>query len=127
MVADNVITNSEIKAYRLRHHDFDGLSVMATAESMKCTPRRVQQLLKNLKVKAPQLFPILTPGQARDYHLCVNEGWTMTEIGEHTDHNVRTVSTSIKAAVKKVLPKCQKSQKMVRYYENMGDKIKEKF
>ena len=101
----NAITNSEVLAYRLCHHSFDGLSIRRAATKMAVSPRRAEQLLVDLEAKAPQLFPILTSSQARDYHLYTEEGWTLQEIADDTDRGKQRVNESISAAVAKGMPK----------------------
>lgn len=119
--------NDQETAYRLCHQDFQGLSTAQAALYMDITPRRVQQLLAALEKKAPQLFPVLTKIQARDYHLYCIEGWTMTEIAENTDRTLATISDSIAAAIKAGMPKPTKSGGILRYTENMDGQIREVF
>ena len=57
------ITQQEETAYRLCHHDFEGLSIDDAAVRMKITVASVKKLLTRVKHKAPQLFPILTTRQ----------------------------------------------------------------
>ena len=122
----NAITKKETEAYRLCHHSFDGLPVCQAADMMGLSVRRVEQLLANMKEKAPQLFPILTPTQARDYHLYTVEGWSMIEIAVNTGRNHRTVSKSIAAAVSNGMPKPGKRGGVLRYQEGLDSQIKEK-
>lgn len=119
--------NKEREVYRLCHQDFAGKSTREAALVMGVTQRRVQQLLNSLKKKAPQLFPILTQIQARDYHLYVTEGWSLADIAENTDRAVSTVQESIAAAVKKGMPEPPKKRGMLRYSKSMDDKVREKF
>lgn len=58
-----VITEKEEQAIRLVHHDFDGYPIGDAARVMGTTVKEVKALLKSVKRKAPQLFPILTPRQ----------------------------------------------------------------
>lgn len=57
------LTKAEEKVIRLVHHDFKGLTVVETARIMRVQPTYVWELLRSIKEKAPQLFPILTPKQ----------------------------------------------------------------
>lgn len=123
----NAITKNEVKAYRLCHHSFDGMLTRDAAAVMGVTPRRVEQLLASLKEKAPQLFPILTPLQARDYHLYVVEGWTLQEIADDTGRGFRRVSESIRAAVAKGMTKLRGKNELLRYTNDMDSKIVRKF
>lgn len=121
------VTKREQEAYRLRHQDFKGLSVLKAAKRMGVSRQRVCQLLASLKKKEPQLFPILTQIQAKDYHLYVDQGWSMTEIAENTNRSVSAVSGSIAAAVEKGAPKPTKKNRMSRYKPDMDGQIREKF
>ena len=109
------------------HHSFEGLSTGVAAVVMGLSQRRIEQLLCSLEVRAPQLFPILTVVQARDYHLYVVEGWTLREIAIDTGRHVSSVGRSIIVATKKGMPKPSKRNKLLRYEANMDTQVKEKF
>lgn len=79
---DRVITEQEEMAYRLCHHDFDKLTTSEAAQRMGLTVRQVQRLLKNVKSKAPQLFPILTYRQTLVKSLIDKHGLTHKRIAE---------------------------------------------
>ena len=121
------VTKREQQAYKLCHQDFKGLSVLKAAKRMGITRQRICQLLANLKKKEPQLFPILTQIQAKDYHLYVDQGWSMAEIAENTDRSVSTVSESIAAAVEKGMALPTKKNRMLRYKPDMDGQVQEKF
>lgn len=127
LMTKNAITIQEVKAYRLCHHSFEGLSTGVAAVVMGLSQRRIEQLLCSLEVRAPQLFPILTVVQARDYHLYVVEGWTLREIAIDTGRHVSSVGRSIIVATKKGMPKPSKRNKLLRYEANMDTQVKEKF
>lgn len=57
------LTKAEEKVIRLNHHDFKGLTINETARILQVQPAHVRDLLRSVKQKAPQLFPILTPRQ----------------------------------------------------------------
>ena len=129
-MTEKIISKKEERAYRLCHHSFDGLSVSDAADVMRLTPRRVQQLLISLEKKAPQLFPILTLTQARDYHLYCDEGWTLKDIMFDTGRSISTISESIKAAIVKGMPRPKTKNKngtVERFHEGLNNIIKEKF
>lgn len=117
----------EQEVYRLCHQDFAGKSTREAALIMGITQRRVQQLLASLKKKSPQLFPILTLIQARDYFLYVIDGWSLAGIAENTGRAVSTVQESIAAAIRKGMPSPPKKRGMLRYNKNMDSKVQEKF
>lgn len=86
------ITELEEQAYRLCHHDFDGLTVIEAAGKMGAFEHIVRRLLKSLKRKAPQLFPILTKRQFLIYKLRTEKGHTQQEIAgilQTTQSNVQ--------------------------------------
>lgn len=60
---ERVLTQDEETVIRLCHQDFDGMSVETAATQMGRSVRVVKSLLKNVKHKAPQMFPIITPRQ----------------------------------------------------------------
>lgn len=74
------ITKDEEKAYRFCHHEFQGQSVAAAAILMSVSESKVRSLLKSLKRKAPQLFPILTKRQCAIWKLYVEHGCTQRAI-----------------------------------------------
>ena len=57
------ITTKQEHAFRLCHHDFEGLSVKDAANYMGTSVRAIRNLLKSVEEVAPQMFPILTPRQ----------------------------------------------------------------
>lgn len=49
-------------AYRLCHHDFEGLSTKEAAERMNITQREVNRLLERMEKAAPHYqLPFVTP------------------------------------------------------------------
>ncbi|GAG04753.1 unnamed protein product [marine sediment metagenome] len=125
-----MLTNREVKIYRLCHHSFDGKTTTDTAVIMGLSVRRIQQILSDLENKHSQLFPILTQTQARDYHLYADEGWSAQEIADNTDRTRDAVHKSIASAVKKGMPDATNmcgTGKMARYDESMDSHVKEKF
>jgi predicted DNA-binding protein (UPF0251 family) len=70
------------EVYRLRHHDFEGLSEADAARAMNMKPDAVRRLMWEMCKIAPQLFPILAPAQARIWHLWHHEGMSISMIGE---------------------------------------------
>ena len=60
---ERIITEQEEQAIRLCHHDHDGCPTDDAARVMGITSTEVKALLRSVKRKAPQLFPILSPRQ----------------------------------------------------------------
>ncbi len=57
------LTDDEVMAIRMCHHDFGRLPISRAAQAMGITEDELHKLLKRAKIKAPQLFPILTEAQ----------------------------------------------------------------
>lgn len=56
-----ILSHFEEVIIRWHHHDFVGLSLKETAYRVFSTVPELEQKLKKIEKKAPQLFPILTP------------------------------------------------------------------
>lgn len=70
MANKRLLTLREEQAYRLVHQDFEGLSKAVAAKKMNIGIGQVRRLLASVRKKAPQLFPILTPLQAKIVKYC---------------------------------------------------------
>lgn len=95
---ERCITEDEEWCYRLRHHDFAGLTTRETAKKMGITFEKVRRLLKSLKAKAPQLFPILTYRQQLIYWLHTYKGLSQHKIAKclgTTQSNVSAILNRI--------------------------------
>ena len=68
------ITQRQEQIYRMRHHDFDGLTTKQVAAMLGITTHSVARHMWEMQKIAPQLFPILTRRQADIYHMFVNVG-----------------------------------------------------
>jgi len=77
-----LITEQEQRAYRLCHHEFEGLTVEQAAKVMKVHVATIYRLLDSLKQKTPQLFPILSQYQWTVYKMFVDEGLPQHRIAE---------------------------------------------
>ena len=71
-----ILTKKEEMAIRLVHHDFFGMTTKLAALQMGLGQRRVQQLLQSVRLKAPQMFPILTKQQADVRFWITERGYT---------------------------------------------------
>ncbi len=123
---ERIITEFEEQIIRLIHHDFGCLTQQEAAERLNVSQAQVSRAVSQLKVKAPQLFPILTQQQAviRD---CIAEwGYTHQDVAQLLDISTSTVDSIITAMRTKGIS-FEKPRKTVRY-ENWVDKdIKQKF
>lgn len=125
-----IITSREEEAYRLCHHEFDGMSTADAAIHLGVTRSRVQQLLASVRRKAPHLFPILNKTEATIYTLLTHEGLTVRQIAEQIDMKPGTVRTYIKRMRKKgaSIPDGRGCHgRPLELREGMMDKIVEKF
>lgn len=66
-----LITERQERIYRMRHHDFDGLTTKQVASKLNLTMACVTHHMRQMRKIAPQLFPILTEKQANVYNLYV--------------------------------------------------------
>lgn len=98
------ITENEERCYRLRHHNFAGLTTRETAKRMKISPDTVRTLLKSLRAKAPQLFPILTQRQYLIYGLYVIEGLSQDKIANYLHTTQSNICDILKRVKKKGMP-----------------------
>jgi len=69
-----LISERQEQIYRMRHHDFDGLTTKQVATMLGITTHTVARHMWEMQKIAPQLFPILTKRQADIYHMFVNAG-----------------------------------------------------
>ena len=68
------ITHRQEQIYRLRHHDFAGLTTKQVAGMLGIWPQSVTRHMKEMQKVAPQLFPILTRRQADIYRMFMKLG-----------------------------------------------------
>ena len=99
---DRQISARMEEAYRLRHHDFGGKTTEETAHIMGIGPEAVQHLLWRMYKLAPQLFPILTPSQARAWHLWYHEGMSHNMIADTMDISANAARQLVKRVKKRL-------------------------
>jgi len=68
------ITHRQEQIYRMRHHNFAGLTTKQVAAMLGITTHSIARHMWEMQKIAPQLFPILTRRQADIYHMFVNVG-----------------------------------------------------
>ena len=76
------ITKEQEDAFRLRHHDFEGLTEEQAADELCISVRAVRGRLTRMRKVAPQLFPILSRENAKIWRLWNDLGHTCAEIAE---------------------------------------------
>lgn len=127
-----MITKQEEQAYRLRHHEFEGLTEEKTAKIMNVSKRTVKRLLKNLKQKAPQLFPILTRQQYLIYQWYVERGLSQENIAALLGTTQQNVDRILQRMKDNGMPGIDLTSKMnitriKRFIPEMENHIKQKF
>lgn len=119
-----IITEDEEKCYRLRHPDFMGFTTKETAKKMKVSIEKVRRLLKSLKQKCPNLFPILTYRQQLVYWLYMDKGLPQHRIAKY----LGTTQSNISSILKRVqIPEPHGLGNIMAYENEMDDKIFHKF
>lgn len=91
----NRIIRLESRAYRYCHHEFEHLTVTEAAAKMEISDSKVRRLLKSLKRKAPQLFPILTKQQFQVYRMITEHGLTQMVIATIFEVEQSTISKMV--------------------------------
>ena len=89
------ITHRQEQIYRMRHHDFAGLTTKQVATMLGITTHSVARHMWGMQKIAPQLFPILTRRQADIYHMFVNVGLEQKIIGRILDISSNCVGVLI--------------------------------
>jgi transposase len=123
------ITEQEERAYHLCHHEFHGHTVTEAAILMGVSVSQVRRLLRNVKQKAPQLFPILTKQQYLIFQLYVERGLTQRVIAEM----LKTTQSNIHAIIQRMKKKGVKGLDVtgigdtVSYDSSMDKHVKQKF
>lgn len=123
------LTKLEVEAYRLHHHEFGGLTIHEAAIKMELREHVVRRLLKNVKQKASQLFPILTKRQYLIYQLYVEMGQPQSYIAR----DLHTTQSNIQATLDRMKKMGMSgidingTTETVRYEPSMDAHIKRKF
>lgn len=79
-----LMTKKQERAFRLCHHNFEGLTQEEAAKIMGVSRRAINFLLLRVEKVLPQYFPIISKQEAKIYHYYMIEGWEVKEIAEHT-------------------------------------------
>jgi len=79
---DRVLTHFEEQAIRSVHHEFQGLPSAIAAKKLGVSEATLRKALEQIKQKAPQLFPLLTPRQKFVLDLIIEEGLTQQQIAD---------------------------------------------
>jgi len=122
-----VITERQEEAFRLCHHDFEGLTMTQAAERMGITHQAVTKLLAKVKKVAPQLFPLMTKFQAQCYHYLCCDGWPPAEIAMYMNRSLWSVYNALQKCKRKGMPLPQAHGDIMRYKEGMDGQVIHKF
>ena len=118
-----ILSKFEEKVFRTCHHDFEGLSIAEAAKKLVCAPEFIKAVLRQIKKKTPQLFPILTP-QHRAILLMYDKHMSRPSVA-------RALGISEKSLIKKIAflrkHKFLWDRKMDQYETQMDSHVKEKF
>lgn len=118
-------TTQETEAILLVHHDHLGLTRKKAAENMKISQARLSEVLKSARLKAPQLFPILTHEQN-------NVRWAIMEMGQDRQTCAIWWNWSIKKVDNIIAQLRSKGisltvPKTVRYEPHMDGQVRKRF
>ena len=96
------ITKEQEDAFRLRHHDFEGLTEEEAADELGISPRAVRGRLTRMQKVAPQLFPILSRENAEIWEWWYRGGLTCWEIAKQTGMKLGAVMKRLERIKKKM-------------------------
>jgi len=119
-------TEQEERIFRMVHHDFDGLTIREASDKLGLSTRRIQYILKGIKKKAPQLFPILTKRENTIATMLLEKGLSIEQIAIASGKTENHIKVIIHRMKEKgfVIPNIKEP---VRYTPEHDNKIKEKF
>ena len=122
------IIKLEEQAYRLVHHEHGGLTIREAAIKMKLREHIVRRLLKSMKSKAPQLFPMLTKRQYQIYQCYVERGLSQFTIAAMLNTTQPAIQATLDRMKKKGMPGIDiNGATTVRYDPSQDRYIKRKF
>ena len=128
MTHQRLITHRQEQIYRLRHHDFAGLTTKQVAGMLRITVQCVNRNMKKMEGIAPQLFPILTQRQTDIYVLREVMGMKYPEIGKYLKVTWQTIARTVYYMRKKGMylqPDCL--HRVDTYSSWMDSKVRRKF
>lgn len=120
-----LITERQEQIYRMRHHNFAGLTTKQVAAMLGVQSRVIRKHMQKLKCIAPQLFPILTKRQAEILELWYS--LSPQQIGAYLDIAVMTVYSTFRDLRNMDVLKPGERHPMIRYASWMDSKITQKF
>lgn len=123
------LTENEERAFRLCHHEHSGKTIREAATAMGLREHVVRRLLKSMKRKAPQLFPILTQRQYRVYRWYVERGFSQRNIAMLLGTTQSNIAATLQRMKDKGMTGIDISSPVdvVQYDPNMDKHIRRKF
>ena len=125
---ERLITEYQEQIYRMRHHDFGGMSTKQVAVKLGVTPKCINSHMRRMQKIAPQLFPILTKRQMDVYILREVMGMTYVEINKYLGISWQTAARTVWYMREKGMylqPDCL--HRVDRYSSWMDSKVTHKF
>lgn len=96
------ITKDQEDAFRLRHHDHEGLTEEEAADELGISSRAVRGRLTRMQKVAPQLFPILSRKNAKLWEMWHRGGLACAEIAERVKCTESAVTQRLQHIKKKM-------------------------
>lgn len=124
---ERLITENQELAFRLCHHDHQGLNQSQAAEILEVDQATISRWLAKVEEVMPQFFPILSTQEAKCYHYLIVDGWSPNEIAEHMEITKDAVYHTFQRCKGKGLPFPGPHGKVLRYVPEMDDKVVTKF
>lgn len=122
------ISKLEEQAFRLCHHEHEGLTIREAAIRMELREHIVRRLLKNVKQKVPQLFPILTKRQYQIYRMYAERGLSQRVIAIILNTTQPAIQATLNRMKKMGMPGLDiNGAEVVRYDNSMDTHVKRKF
>lgn len=123
-----IITERQLQALKLCHHDFEGLTMTEAAMRMGISTVAVCKLLARVKEKIPQYFPLMTKLEVKCYHHLTVDGWPIHEIANKYETNIWSIYRALQRCRDKGLPFPGTTGKVFSYNpDEMDGVVKEKF
>jgi transposase len=124
---ERLISENQELAFRLVHHDHQGLNQLQAAAILEVDQATISRWLARVEEVLPQFFPILSQQEAKCYHHLTVDGWSPSAIAEHLDMTTHAVYMTFQRCKGKGLSFPGPHGKVLRYDESMDDQVITKF
>lgn len=124
---NRLITERQEQIYRMRHHDFGGMSTKEVAAVLGIEVQCVNLHMRKMKKVASQLFPILTHRQLEVYKLYVEMNLSGNAVSELLGIARPTIQSKLDEIKRKGLHIPKRAKRIVRYSCWMDSEVKQKF